>query len=308
MTAEMLASQVREFTGAAGVRVEVFGIRKIESLKMGGLISVNRGSLDPPTFTVLEWKPENYKNSRPLVLVGKGVVFDSGGLNLKPTSYIEDMKSDMAGGAAVAAVIYMAARLKLPLHIMGFIPATDNRPGVRAYAPGDIIKMYNGKSVEVLNTDAEGRLILADALSYAENFDPSLVITVATLTGSASNTFGNQAIAMMGNADKSFFDLLSQSGETVHERVAILPFWDEYGDLLKSHIADLKNIGGKEAGAITAGKFLENFTSAPFIHLDIAGTAILNKDDHYRLKGGTGAAVRLLNEFLTRIVAEEKEL
>lgn len=308
LTAEMMAERIRDFVADAGVRAEIFGIRKIESLKMGGLISVNRGSLDPPTFTVLEWKPDKYKNSKPVVLIGKGVVFDSGGLNLKPTDYIEDMKSDMAGGAAVAAIIYLAARLKLPLHLMVFIPATDNRPGVRAFAPGDIIRMYNGKTVEVLNTDAEGRLILADALGYADNFDPALVITVATLTGSAAYAFGNQAIAMMGNAGKSIFDLLTISGDRVYERVAMLPFWDEYGELLKSDIADLKNIGGKEAGAITAGKFLENFTNAPFIHLDIAGTAILKKDDYYRLKGGTGAGVRVLIEFLIRIAAGELEI
>ncbi|MEZ4999299.1 MAG: leucyl aminopeptidase family protein [Bacteroidales bacterium] len=308
LTAEMMAERIREFTTGAGARVEVFGIRKIESLKMGGLLAVNRGSLDPPSFTVIEWKPEKSINKNPVVLVGKGVVFDSGGLNLKPTDYIEDMKADMAGAAAVAAVMYMAAKLGLPLNLMAFIPATDNRPGVRAYAPGDVIKMYNGKSVEVLNTDAEGRLILADALSYADNFDPALVITLATLTGSAANTFGNQAIAMMGNADHELFDLLTGSGDLSYERVAALPFWNEYGELLKSDIADLKNIGGKEAGAITAGKFLENFTQAPFIHLDIAGTAILKKDDHYRLKGGTGAGVRVLTEFLTRLAAGECKL
>ena len=308
LSAETMAERIRDFTSGAGVKVEIFGIRKIESLKMGGLLAVNRGSLDPPSFAVLEWKPEKCINKNPVVLVGKGVVFDSGGLNLKPTDYIEDMKADMAGAAAVAAVMYMAARLELPLNLMAFIPATDNRPGVRAFAPGDIIRMYNGKSVEVLNTDAEGRLILADALSYADNFDPSLVITVATLTGSAASTFGNQAIAMMGNADRELFNLLAGSGESAYERVALLPFWNEYGELLKSDIADLKNIGGKEAGAITAGKFLENFTQAPFIHLDIAGTAILKKDDYYRLKGGTGAGVRVLTEFLSRVATGECKL
>ncbi|TFH35936.1 MAG: peptidase M17, partial [Bacteroidia bacterium] len=276
--------------------------------KMGGLMAVNRGSLDPPTFTVIEWKPEKCTNAKPIVLIGKGVVFDTGGLNLKTTEWIEDMKSDMAGGASVAAVMYLAASINLPLHLMAFIPATDNRPGVRAIAPGDIIRMYNGRSVEVLNTDAEGRLILADALSYADNFDPGLVITVATLTGSAANTFGNQAIAMMGNADEKYFEMLSVAGETVFERVARLPFWDEYGELLKSDIADLKNIGGKEGGAITAGKFLESFTVSPFIHLDIAGTAILKKDDHYRLKGGTGAGVRVLTEFLMQVAGIKNEL
>jgi leucyl aminopeptidase len=308
LTSEMLAERIKEFVSGAGAKVEVFGIRKIESLKMGGLLAVNRGSLDPPTFTVIEWKPNKVVNDKPVVLIGKGVVFDTGGINLKPTDYIEDMKCDMAGASTVAAVLYMAAKLDLPVHLMAFIPATDNRPGVRAYVPGDIIKMYNGKNVEVLNTDAEGRLILADALSYADNFDPSLVITVATLTGSAASTFGNQVIACMGNASERLFSLMTEAGESIYERVSRLPFWDEYGDLLKSDIADLKNIGGREAGAITAGKFLENFTQSPFIHLDIAGTAILKKDDNYRVKGGTGAGVRLLTDFLKRLASGEVEL
>jgi len=293
LTAEGLATKIREFCEGAGLKVETLTKKRIETLKMGGLIAVNRGSIDPPTFTVVEWKPDKPVNSRPVILVGKGVVFDTGGINLKPTDHIDDMKADMAGGATVAAVLYYIARSKLPIHVMALVPATDNRPGVNAYTPGDVITMYNGKSVEVLNTDAEGRLILADALSYADNFKPGLVISIATLTGSAQAAFGSQAIAVMGNADEESFNLLSESGNSVFERVAVMPFWDEYGELLKSDIADLKNIGGKEAGAITAGKFLENFTTSPFIHLDIAGTAMLRKNDYYRPRGGTGSGVRL---------------
>lgn len=265
---------------------------------MGGIIAVNRGSNDPPTLSVIEWKPKKHINKNPLILVGKGVVFDTGGLNLKPTNYIEEMKADMAGGAAVAAVMYYLARTNSPLNVMAFIPATDNRPGQDAYAPGDVITMYNSKTVEVLNTDAEGRLILADALSYADKFKPSLMISIATLTGSAANAFGNKAVAVMGNAGDEYFGLLKDAGDRVHERIAPMPFWDDFGDLLKSDIADLKNVGGREAGAITAGKFLENFTNSPFIHLDIAGTAMLKENDHYRPKGGTGSGVRLLSEFL----------
>ncbi len=301
LTAEGLAKKIKEFCEEAGLKVETLTKKRIEALKMGGLIAVNRGSLDPPTFSVVEWKPDKPVNSKPVILIGKGVVFDTGGINLKPTDYIEDMKSDMAGGATVAAVLYYIARSKLPIHVMALVPATDNRPGVNAYAPGDVITMYNGKSVEVLNTDAEGRLILADALSYADNFKPGLVISVATLTGSAPVAYGSQAIATMGNADEEYFKLLSESGYNVFERVAVMPFWDEYGELLKSDIADLKNIGGKEAGAITAGKFLENFTTSPFMHLDIAGTAMLSKSDYYRPRGGTGSGVRLLSEFITKI-------
>ncbi len=298
LNAEAFASSIADFCKGAGLGVETLTRKQIEALKMGGLIAVNKGSVDPPTFSIIDWNPDNAINKKPLILVGKGVVFDTGGLNLKPTNYIEDMKADMAGAAAVSAVMYYIAKRKLPLKVKALVPATDNRPGKDAYAPGDVITMYNGLSVEVLNTDAEGRLILADALSYADKFDPSLVISMATLTGSASSTFGNKAIAAMGNADKEYLSLLSEAGDLAYERIAILPFWKEYGEMLKSDIADLKNIGGKAAGAITAGKFLENFTTAPFIHLDIAGTAMISEKDHYRPKGGTGSGVRLLALFL----------
>jgi leucyl aminopeptidase len=161
--------------------------------------------------------------------------------------------------------------------------------------------MHNGMTVEVINTDAEGRLILADAISYASNFNPELIINIATLTGSAAMTFGNQAIAVMGNAEREYFEILNESGNEVYERIAELPFWDEYGENLKSDVADLKNLGGKEAGAITAGKFLEKFTKFPFIHMDIAGTAMLMKDDFYRIKEGPGSGLRILSTFLKKI-------
>ena len=308
LTATGMASRIKEFVSGAGIRCDIFGMRKIEALKMGGLLAVNRGSLDPPAFVVMEWKPENHVNSNPVILIGKGVVFDTGGINLKPGEHMEEMKADMAGGAAVTAAIYMAAMRGIPLHIKAFVPASDNRPGVRAFVPGDVITMYNGTTVEVLNTDAEGRLMLADALSYADNFDPSLVITMATLTGSAANTFGTHAIAMMGNADKALFQLMESAGEREYERVATLPFWEEYGDMLKSDIADLKNLGEKEAGAITAGKFLGKFTRSPLIHLDIAGTAMMKKDEHYRLKGGTGSGARVLTGFLEAVAGSEIKL
>jgi len=301
LNAEGFASSIADFCREAGLSVDILTKKRIEALRMGGIMAVNRGSNDPPTFSVIEWKPEKHTNAKPVILVGKGVVFDTGGLNLKPTNYIEEMKCDMAGGAAVASVMYYIARAGIPLHIKAFIPATDNRPGQDAYAPGDVISMFNGKTVEVLNTDAEGRLILADALSYADKFDPSLVMTLATLTGSAASAFGNKAIAVMGNAGDEFTDLLAAAGDKVHERIAIMPFWDDFAELIKSDIADLKNVGGKDAGAITAGKFLESFTESPFLHLDIAGTAMLKKFDHYRPKGGTGSGVRLLAEFFKKL-------
>jgi leucyl aminopeptidase len=212
------------------------------------------------------------------------------------------MKCDMAGGAVAAAVIYFAAKCKLPLHLIVLIPSTDNRPDGNAYAPGDVIFMHSGQSVEVLNTDAEGRLLLADALSYAKEFHPELVIDIATLTGSAAMAIGSQGIVGMGTAPESVFNALKRSGENVYERIVQFPLWDEYGESIKSDIADMKNIGAREAGAITAGKFLEKFVDYPWIHLDIAGPAFLNSADHYRTKGGTAAGVRLLIDFLNNLL------
>ena len=211
---------------------------------------------------------------------------------------MDSMKSDMGGAAAVIGALEAAAMAKLPLHIIGLVPSTDNRPGEKAYTPGDVIKMYDGSTVEVLNTDAEGRMILADALAYAKKYDPELVIDLATLTGAAAVSIGKYGIVGMGNAEQEAFDRLHTSGENVYERVVRFPFWDEYNELLKSSIADVKNIGGREGGAITAGKFLERFTDYPYIHLDIAGPAFLPADDHYRKQGGTGTGVRLLFDFL----------
>jgi leucyl aminopeptidase len=237
------------------------------------------------------------------VLVGKGVIYDTGGLNIKTGEYMAQMKGDMAGAATVAGVIYTIAKTRTPLHVIGLIPATDNRPGGNAYTQGDILTMHNKTTVEVGNTDAEGRLILADALSYSKKYLPELIIDIATLTGSAAMTFGNQAIAVMGNADRKYFNLLEETGNEVYERIAELPFWDEYADLLKSDIADIKNVGGREAGAITAGKFLESFSEFPLIHLDIAGTGLLRKDDYYRLKEGPGSGLRLLATFIRKLAA-----
>jgi leucyl aminopeptidase len=217
------------------------------------------------------------------------------------------MNGDMAGAAIVTGILHTIARTGIPLHIIGLVPSTDNRPGGNAYTQGDIITMHNKMTVEIGNTDAEGRLILADAISYASKYNPELIIDIATLTGSAAMTFGNQAIAMMTNASRKYVNLLEECGNDVYERIAELPFWDEYGELLKSDIADMKNIGGREAGAIIAGKFLEKFAEFPLIHLDIAGTEMLKKDDFYRLKNGPGSGLRLLSTFFKRVAAEYAE-
>jgi len=299
LNALQLAETFQAMGKVAGFSTDIFHKEEIQALKMGGLLAVNQGSIDPPTFSVMSWKPADANNVKPIILVGKGVVFDTGGLSLKPTKDSMDyMKCDMAGSAVVAAVMYYAAKCQLPLHLIGLVPSTDNRPDGNAYAPGDVIYMHSGQTVEVLNTDAEGRLLLADALSYAKSFHPQLVIDVATLTGAASMAIGQHGIVGMGTAEEPVFSALKQSGENVFERIVEFPLWEEYGESIKSEIADMKNIGGREAGAITAGKFLEKFVDYPWIHLDIAGPAFLSSPDHYRTMGGTATGVRLLIDFL----------
>ena len=299
LTATQLANEMKRLGKESGFSVEVFEKSRIESLKMGGLLAVNLGSVEPPTFSILEWKPANSINKKPIILIGKGVVYDTGGLSLKPTPDSMDyMKADMSGAAAVSCALYALAKNKIPVHVIALVPSTDNRPSGNAYAPGDVIRMFDGTTVEMLNADAEGRMILADALAYAKKFKPQLAITIATLTGAAARAIGKQGIATMGNANKRTMDELKTSGENVYERIAELPFWDEYAEMIKSDIADIQNVGGADAGAITAGKFLEHFTSYPFIHLDIAGPAFLKKSDSYRGKGGIGIGVRLLYNFI----------
>ncbi len=299
LNALQLAAEMEKMGKEAGFRVEVLHKARIEALRMGGLLAVNKGSVDPPTFTIMEWKPGNARNKKPVVLVGKGIVYDTGGLSLKPTSDSMDyMKSDMSGAAAVAGTMYALALNKIPLHVIALVPATDNRPGGNAYAPGDIITMYDKTQVEMLNSDAEGRMILADALAYAKAYKPSLTITVATLTGSAARAIGKFGMVGMGTAPEKIKDKLTLSSEKVYERIAWFPFWDEYSELLHSDIADIKNVGGNDAGAITGGKFLAHFAPHPFIHLDIAGVAWAKTAEGYRTSGGTGIGVRLLYDFL----------
>jgi len=298
MTPDLFAAEVKAMGKEAGFDVQAFDKSAIESMNMGGILAVNRGSSETPTFTVLEWKPENAKNERPVVLVGKAITFDAGGHNLKTGDYMNNMKGDMAGGAAVAAVVRALAKSKIPVHVVGLIPATDNRLSADSFSPGDIIKISDGTTVEVMNTDVEGRIILADALTYAKQYKPELVVDIATLTGAAQRALGEQAMAVMGTASRETMNKLIECSESVHERMVEFPLWEEYGESLKSEIADIKNLGGSYAGMITAGKFLEHFTDYPYIHLDIAGVSFAEKADGYRSKGGTGIGVRLLYEFL----------
>jgi len=305
LTAQQLAKEIKKYSKNSFFKVETLNEKKIRDLAMGGVLSVNKGSVNPSNFNILTYKHAKSKSTKPIVLVGKGVMYDTGGLSLKPTANSMDMmKSDMAGAAAVIGAIYAIAKMKLNVHIVALIPAVENRPGGDAYVPGDVITMMNGSTVEVLNTDAEGRMILADALHYAKRLKPSLVIDLATLTGSAARAVGKYGIVAMGNASYEIIKLLEESGLQVDEKIAVQPFWDEYRLELESDMADLKNIGSAEAGHITAGKFLEHFTKEkgqsayPWVHLDIAGVAFLQKPYFISPKGGTGAGVRLLCQFI----------
>ncbi|OJJ21512.1 peptidase M17 [marine bacterium AO1-C] len=302
LTAPQLSEEIKKLGLEAGFGVEVFDKEQIIAHNMEGVLTVNKGSVDPPTFNILTHKPDNAVNEQPYILVGKGVVYDTGGLSLKPTGKSMDfMKADMGGAAAVVGSIYTLAKNNVPLYVIGLIPATDNRPGLNAITPGDVITYANGKSVEIMNTDAEGRLILADALIYARQFNPMLVLDFATLTGSAVRALGNEALVMMGTAERSTKNQLIESSEATYERMVEFPLWEEYGEPLKSDIADINNLGTAEAQAIIAGKFLEHFVEEnyPWIHMDIAGTAFLHKPQTYKGKNGTGSGVRLMYHFLT---------
>jgi len=311
-TAEAFAETIAESGAAHGYEVETWEEERIREEGMGGLLAVNQGSFDPPTFSLLTWNPDDAVNDRPVVVVGKGVMFDTGGLSLKKTKgSMDKMKSDMGGAAAVVGLFEALADRGVPLHVVGLLPATDNRPGRKAYVPGDVIEMHSGATVEVMNTDAEGRLLLADALSYASStYDPHLVVDLATLTGSCVVALGAKAAGVMASETDAAAERLyaiQRAGERTGERVHPLPMYDEYKKQLDSSVADLKNVGGKAAGAITAGKFLEHFVDAPWLHLDIAGPAFLDEPAAYNPKGGTGFGVRLLAAYLSNYVAAETQ-
>ena len=275
--------------------VKVLERKDAERLGMNVFLSVTKGSHEPPKFIVLEYKGAK---SKPLVLIGKSITFDSGGISLKPSDGMEKMKYDMAGGAAVLGVLKAASELKLPVNLVGILPATENLPGGSATKPGDIARSISGKTVEIINTDAEGRLILADAIGYAKRFKPAAIIDIATLTGACSVALGNEAIAMMGN-DRNLLDNIKKSAENTYERVWEMPLFDEYKEYLKSDIADIKNTGGKNGSLVTAAYFLYEFAEkTPWVHLDIAGTAWVEKDKPYIPKGASAIGVRLIIDYL----------
>ena len=293
-----LAEEARVVGRKAGFNVTVFDERRIARLKMGGLLGVSQASVQPPRFIVMEYNRLASRRGT-VVLVGKGITFDAGGISIKPAANMAEMKMDMSGAAAVLGTLQAVARLRLPVHIVGLVPAAENVLGGGGLKPGDILTHYNGKTSEIDNTDAEGRLILADALSYASRYKPDLVIDLATLTGAVVVALGHVATGMLGN-DEPLMARLKEAGERTHERVWQLPMFEEYEQLVKSDIADVKNTGGRWAGAITAAMFLKQFIgNYRWIHLDIAGTAIMEEAFPYIPKGGSGVGVRLLTDFLT---------
>jgi leucyl aminopeptidase len=294
---ETLAEAARLSAERCGYTAKILDEREIKEAGMGGVLAVSQGSVRPPRFAILEY---GYKKKRPVVIVGKGVTFDTGGISIKPSAGMAEMKMDMSGAAAVIGAFEAVARLKLPVHIVGLIPIVENMPSGSSIRPGDIIRHYNGKTSEVDNTDAEGRLILADALAFAEKFKSAAVIDLATLTGACVVALGHHASGMLGN-DSSLMTKLKSAGESTYERVWQLPLYDEYEKLIKSDVADVKNVGGRWAGTITAAWYLKKFIgSYKWVHLDIAGTAMLEEDGEYTQKGASGVGVRLLTEFLRR--------
>jgi len=265
-------------------------------MKMGGLIAVNRGSIEDPRFVVMEHAPKKAKKH--VALVGKGITFDSGGISIKPSEKMEEMKFDMCGAAAVIGIIEAAAKMDLPVKVTGIFATTDNLPSGSAYKPGEIITMMSGKTVEIVNTDAEGRMILGDALHYASNLKPDHILDYATLTGACVVALGSDAAGLFSNNDELARKLI-ESGERVGERLWRMPVWDEYKDLIRSEWADMKNSGGRWGGAISAAMFLKEFVDCPsWAHLDIAGTAYAESENAREARGAVGAGVRVTIDFL----------
>ena len=297
-TPTYLADQAAQLANTYGFTLTVLDRAQLKKEGMGALLAVAQGSAEEPRFIALEYKGGG--TQAPVVLVGKGVTFDSGGISIKPAQNMEDMKFDMSGAAAVLGTFDALGRLKPKLNVVGLIPSTENLPSGTAVKPGDVIKSHLGKTIEIINTDAEGRLILCDALSYARRFKPAAVLDAATLTGAVVVALGHHAIGIMGN-DEAMLAEVRDAGERAGERCWPLPLWDEYRDLVKSEIADVKNSGGRSAGTIAGGWFLREFVEGfPWVHLDIAGTAYMDSESAIQGKGPTAVGVRLFSEFLLK--------
>ncbi len=295
-TPAYLGNVARQLAKSKGLKVTVLTRGQIERAGMHALLAVAQGSMQDPRFIVLEYHGAG--SDAPLCFVGKGVTFDSGGISIKPALHMEEMKYDMSGAAAVLGLFHALGELKPAANVVGLVPATENMPSGSAVKPGDIISSHLGKAIEVVNTDAEGRLILADALSYARRYKPACVIDAATLTGAVVVGLGYHATGLMGN-DERLIEELRRAGEVAGERCWPLPLWDEYRSQIDSDVADVKNVGGRPAGSITAGWFLREFvTDVAWAHLDIAGTAYTDSNQPDLAKGPTGVGVRLFSHFV----------
>ncbi len=297
ITPTYLANQARAIAKEHRLRCTVIPFARLKRLGFGGIVGVAQGSAHPAQFIVLDYHPSRFRAT--FAFCGKGITFDSGGISIKPAAKMEQMKYDMSGAAAVLGTVKAAARLKLPFRIVGIIAATENMPSATAQKPGDVLKTLSGKTVEVLNTDAEGRLVLSDCLHYAKRYKPECVIDLATLTGACIVALGSEAVGLMTKDDR-LAQRLEEAGQKTFERVWRLPLWDEYAPAMKSDIADLRNVTNTgEAGTITAAKFLEEFADGlSWAHLDIAGTAWTEKDKPYVPKGAVGIGVRLLIDLM----------
>ncbi|MBM4145573.1 MAG: leucyl aminopeptidase [Nitrospira sp.] len=295
---DMTPSRLADAAGSLkrkNLTVKIFEKKECQRLGMGSYLSVAYGSNQPPKFIMLHY---HGAKGAPVVLIGKSITFDSGGISIKPADGMEKMKYDMAGGAAVLGIIRAASELKLPVNLIGILPATENLSGGSATRPGDVVRAINGKTIEIISTDAEGRMTLADAIGYAKRLKPAMIIDLATLTGACSIALGNVAIAMMGN-DRDLVDKLKKSGDNTYERVWEMPLFEESEESLKSDIADLKNTGGKSGSLISSAYFLYEFAGdTPWVHLDIAGTAWIEKEKPYMPKGASGIGVRLILDLI----------
>ena len=294
-TPEYLAGKAREIAERYGMQANVLDRAGIEDEGLNGLATVGRSAANEPRFIVLEHRKGG--EEAPVVLVGKAVTFDSGGISIKPSGGMDEMKYDMSGGAAVLGTMEAVGALDLAINAVALVPATENLPAGNAFKPGDVLKLHSGKTVEIVTTDAEGRLILADALSYAKRYEPAAVIDCATLTGACVVALGHHASGLMGN-DEALIEEIERAGEAAGERAWHLPLFEEYTEQTKGETADLKNSGGRPGGALTAGAFLKEFVDYPWVHLDIAGTAYGNSRNAYTPKGASGTPARLLVEFL----------
>lgn len=298
LTPVLMADEAKKLGKMNEIEVRVLSENQIEKLKMEALLSVGKGSDNRPRMVTWHYRGGR-ANERPLVFVGKGVTFDSGGISLKPSENMGAMKGDMSGAGAVIALIHVLGKLKPRVNVVGITPLVENLPSGTAYRPGDVLTASNGKTIEVISTDAEGRLILADALVYAAKFKPKNVVDIATLTGACMVALGLHICGGVMGRDQNLVKKLISAGESSGERLWQLPLWDDYGELLKSPVADIKNSGGRWGGAITAAMFLSNFADGyPWAHIDMAGMDHEDKKHPYRSKGGTGWGVRLLAQFI----------